>query len=222
MGSRATCLYVNPSFGILGNLMSLSRPQLSHLSNGDNKGNGFTELLELKELIHTWHLVPSTSKLLLKSKPSFLPDSLPSQYPLLSTFPPSPSLSGSSFLLAASSLKEKDRGSPYLLFPKWSPMGRGVGHRRAGFPSPPHGASAENWLLQTVGGCPRGCDSSPSQGRARLSPAPSLIPIPFPLLLSEVEEETGLPREVLARAHPIFCPGQWGEGSWATLGRGRN
>ena len=216
MGSRASCLDVNPSFGILCNLMSLSGPRLSHLSNEDNKGNGFTELLELNELVHTWHLVPSTSKLLLKSKPSFLPDSLPSQYPLPSTFPSSPSLSGLSFLLAASSIFCAQSGPP------WAEEWVTEGLASLVPVSPPHGASAETWLLQTVGGCPRGCDSSPSQGRARLSPVPSPIPIPFLLLLSKVEEETGLPGEVLARAHPIFCPGQWGGGSWATLGRGRN
>lgn len=214
MGFRANCLDINPSFGILCSLMSLSGPQLSHLSNGDNKGNSFTELLELNGLIH---LVPSTSKLLLKSRPSFLPDSLPSQYPfLLPTFPPSPSLSGLSFLLAASSIFCAQSGPPWA--------GEWVTEGLASLVpvSPPHGASAETWLLQTVGGYPCDCDSSPSQGRARLSPAPSPIPIPFPLLVSVVEEETGLPGEVLARAHPIFCPGQWGEGSWATLGRGSN
>lgn len=174
MGSRASCLDVNPSFGILCNLMSLSGPRFSHLSNENNKGNGFTELLELNELVHTWHLVPSTSKLLLKSKPSFLPDSLPSQYPLLSAFPSSPSLSGLSFLLAASSLFCAQSGPPWA--------GEWVTEGLASLVpvSPAHGASAETWLLQTVGGCPRGCDSSPAR-EEHGSPQP---PAPFPYLFS--------------------------------------
>lgn len=47
MGSRANCLDFNPSSGILYKLLNLSGPQLSHLSNGDNNGNCFIELLEL-------------------------------------------------------------------------------------------------------------------------------------------------------------------------------
>lgn len=185
MGSRANCLDINPSFGILCNLMSLSGPQLSHLSNGNNKGNSFTELLELNGLIH---LVPSTSKLLLKSRPSFLPDSLPSQYPfLLPTFPPSPSFSGLSFLLAASSIFCAQSGPPWA--------GEWVTEGLASLVpvSPPHGASAETWLLQTVGGYPCDCDSSPSQEEHGSPQPPAPFPYPFPYSCLKWRKRQGCP-----------------------------